>query len=141
MYVLDTDHLGILQRQTSPQFENLTRRLSGRPESDFFVTIVSFHEQILGWNAYLARAKDLVGVLRGYRQLEGILIDFSRSQVLPFGSAAADVFEELRQKRIRIGTMDLRIAAITIAKGMTLLSRNLVDFERIPSLAVEDWTT
>lgn len=61
--------------------------------------------------------------------------------MLPFGSAAADVFEELRQKRIRIGTMDLRIAAITIAKGMTLLSRNLVDFERIPSLAVEDWTT
>ena len=75
----------------------------------------------MGWNAYLARAKDSGGVLRRYRQLEGILIDFSRSQVLPFGSAAADVFEELRQKRIRIGTMDLRVAAITIAKGMTLL--------------------
>jgi predicted nucleic acid-binding protein len=30
---------------------------------------------------------------------------------------------------------------ITIAKGMILLSRNLFDFERVPSLGVEDWTT
>ena len=56
MFVLDTDHLGILQRQSSPQFGNLMRRISRHPQASFFVTIVSFHEQVLGWNAYLARA-------------------------------------------------------------------------------------
>jgi tRNA(fMet)-specific endonuclease VapC len=140
MFVLDTDHLGILQRQTSSQFAILMQRISRYPETNFFVTIVSFHEQVLGWNAYLARAKDSTGVVRGYNKLEGILSDFARSQVLPFSSAAADVFKELRKQRIRIGTMDLRIGAIALANGMMVLTRNLVDFRQVPNLIVEDWT-
>jgi tRNA(fMet)-specific endonuclease VapC len=54
MFILDTDHLGILQRQTLPHYTNLTRRISQHAESNFFVTIVSFHEQVVGWNAYLS---------------------------------------------------------------------------------------
>ena len=38
------------------------------------------------------------------------------------------------------GTMDLKIAAITIANDATLLTRNVVDFQRIPNLRIEDWT-
>jgi len=74
-------------------------------------------------------------------KLEGILSDFARAQVLPYTPAAADVFTELRRHRIRIGTMDLRIGAIAIASGMTVLTRNTVDFEKIPNLTVEDWTS
>jgi tRNA(fMet)-specific endonuclease VapC len=140
MFVLDTDHLGILQRQPAPQFGVLMHKISQYPETSFFVTIVSFHEQILGWNAYLARANDRSGAVRGYTKLEGLPGDFARSQVLPYGSAAADVFEDLRKQRIRIGTMDLRIAAIALANGITVLTRNLVDFARVPNLTVEDWT-
>jgi predicted nucleic acid-binding protein len=40
----------------------------------------------------------------------------------------------------RIGTMDLKIAAIVLSKGDTLLSRNLSEFGRISGLKVEDWT-
>ena len=36
--------------------------------------------------------------------------------------------------------MDLRIGAIAIANGMTVLTCNTVDFERIPGLSFEDWT-
>ncbi len=36
--------------------------------------------------------------------------------------------------------MDLRIASIAIANQMTLLTRNSVDFERIPNVSIEDWT-
>ncbi len=140
MFVLDTDHVGILQRQSTPEFANLMSRISQHAQADFFVTIVSFHEQVVGWNAYLARARDAPSVVRGYGKLEGILSDFARAQVLPYTSAAADEFEHLRQQRIRIGTLDLRIAAIALANGMTVLTRNLVDFGRVPGLAVEDWT-
>ena len=66
MFVLDTDHLGILQRQTDPQCGNLTRRILQYPQASFFVTIVSFHEEVLGWNAYLSRARDASGVVRCY---------------------------------------------------------------------------
>jgi len=36
--------------------------------------------------------------------------------------------------------MDLKIAAIVLANGATLLTRNLADFSGIRGLAVEDWT-
>ena len=37
--------------------------------------------------------------------------------------------------------MDLKIAAIVIANEASLLSRNLMDFSKIPGLKVEDWAT
>ncbi len=39
-----------------------------------------------------------------------------------------------------IGTQDLRIAAITLAVGGILLTRNSRDFEQIPNLSWQDWT-
>jgi tRNA(fMet)-specific endonuclease VapC len=45
----------------------------------------------------------------------------------------------LRRKGIRIGTMDLRIASITLAHDATLLTRNSVDFARVPGLRFENW--
>lgn len=43
-------------------------------------------------------------------------------------------------KRIRVGTMDMRIAAIALSQGLTLLIRNTRDFGRVPGLLTEDWT-
>jgi tRNA(fMet)-specific endonuclease VapC len=37
--------------------------------------------------------------------------------------------------------MDLRIASIALARGYTLISRNLVDFQKVPGLIVEDWAS
>ncbi|MGZ0165877.1 MAG: type II toxin-antitoxin system VapC family toxin, partial [Planctomycetales bacterium] len=106
MFILDTDHLGILQRQRGAEFETLRTRLVQHDESQFFVTVISFQEQIQGWNAYITRSKDEDSAAHAYAKLEGILSDFARAQVLPYTPAAADVFNELRRQRIRIGTMD-----------------------------------
>jgi len=46
----------------------------------------------------------------------------------------------LKSKKIRIGTMDLKIAAIAIANDAILVTRNLVDFEKVPGLNAQDWT-
>ncbi len=140
MYILDTDHLGILQRISDPHYPALSHRIAQHAQSEFYVTIVSFHEQILGWTAYIARARDTGGVVRGYLRLHAILTDFSFAQVLPFDDPAADLFNGFRRQRIRIGTMDLRIASIACTRDMTVLTRNLVDFQQVPHLAVEDWT-
>ena len=36
--------------------------------------------------------------------------------------------------------MDLKIAAIVLVQGATLLTRNLADFGKIDGLVVEGWT-
>jgi tRNA(fMet)-specific endonuclease VapC len=141
VYILDADHLGVLQRQTAREFGVLSQRLAQCQPHDVFTTIVSFHEQLLGWTAYLAKAKGQSQIVRGYERLEVLLSAFGRAQVLPFGPAAAEVFNGLRSSGLRIGTMDLRIASIAIASRMTVLTRNTVDFGKVPGLLFEDWTT
>jgi predicted nucleic acid-binding protein len=42
--------------------------------------------------------------------------------------------------RPRIGTMDLKIAAIVVSRDATLLPRNLAGFRQVPGLQIEDWT-
>jgi tRNA(fMet)-specific endonuclease VapC len=59
---------------------------------------------------------------------------------VPFVRAIA-VFDSLRDQRVRIATMDLRIAAIARSRNLMLLTRNVCDFDRVPGLVTADWTT
>jgi tRNA(fMet)-specific endonuclease VapC len=138
MFLLDTDHLVILQRQSEPGYGRLRAAMSKYASTDFFLAIVSFHEQVLGANAFIAQATTNDAVIRGYQMLELCLIDFNRFQVLPFDAPAAGQFDMLRSQ-VRIGTMDLRIAATALSHSLTVLTRNTVDFEKVPQLVVEDW--
>jgi len=66
---------------------------------------------------------------------------FTQFQVILFDEATDDIFNGLRQQRVRIGTMDLRIAATALQYNLTLLTRNTIDFSKVPGLTFEDWTT
>lgn len=71
--------------------------------------------------------------------MERHLTLYRRVQVLGFNDRSGVEFERLKQARLRIGTMDLKIAAIALAHDATVLTRNLKDFSRVPGLRVEDW--
>jgi tRNA(fMet)-specific endonuclease VapC len=77
MFLLDTDHLVILQRASGPAFAQLTARMALHRPDDFSLSIVSIHEQMLGWNAYIGRAIHQTGIVRGYNKLYELLEDFS----------------------------------------------------------------
>ena len=64
---------------------------------------------------------------------------FRKWDILPLDSAAADAFEQIRSQKIRIGSQDLKIAAIALTRDALLLSANLRDFRRVPGLRVESW--
>ena len=72
--------------------------------------------------------------------LTQMLQDFTEALVIPFDAAAAAAFEELVAQRVRVGTMDLRIAAIALSRGMVMVTRNTSDFRKVPGLQIEDWT-
>lgn len=90
--------------------------------------------------SFLAQARSLTQQVAAYRRLKGVLDRYLKIVVLEFDEAAASEFERLKLARIRIGTMDLKIAAIALANDATVLTRNLQDFSRVPSLRVEDWS-
>lgn len=140
MFLFDTDHMGIIQWQSEPEYSRLMARVARHSSADFFVSVVSLHEEFLGWSGYIAKAKHISGVVKAYDRFLQILNDFDSAQVLPFDDSAAQQFTQLRQQKIRIGTMDLRIAAVALSRGTSLLSRNRTDFAQVPNLVLEDWT-
>ena len=60
-YLLDTDHISILQRRAGPEFAILWRRISRQSRADLGFSIVSFHEQVVGCHAYINRARNIGG--------------------------------------------------------------------------------
>lgn len=140
MFIFDTDHLSILQSRSQPYADALLRRIAEWKRDRFFVTIVSFHEQVLGWNAFINKGNRRDRIVNGYAKYAELLREYSKLQVLHFDDHAADRFESLRQQRVRIATMDLRIAAIALTQDMTVLTRNGVDFAQVPDLRWENWT-
>ena len=59
-----------------------------------------------------------------YSRFHAFLRDLAGRQLLDFDERAAREFRRLRKSKIRIGTMDLRIAAIVLTHGATLITRN-----------------
>jgi tRNA(fMet)-specific endonuclease VapC len=139
-YVLDTDHLSILQRPTSADYVILTGRMSQHPKTDFTASVVSFHEQTLGCHTRINKAKRPAEVIQGYELLKTILDMYAKSTVLPFDAAAAAALDGFTGVRLRRGIMDRRIAAIAVCRKLILLTRNVSDFAGISGLVVEDWT-
>ena len=78
---------------------------------------------------------------RGYALLLETLNSFAKAPVLPFDAKAITIFDEMRSQKVRVSTMDLRIASIAISNNLVLLTRNTGDFSKVPSLITEDWTT
>jgi len=136
--ILDTDVLSIVQRAAGLEYDRLIRRLESA-DDEVAVSIVSFEEQMRGWLAFIARAKSSSQQINGYAKLHALLDDFITRPVLDFDRPSADKFEVLLKSKIRIGVMDLKIAAISLAQDALLISKNLRDFHKVPGLRVEDW--
>ena len=115
-------------------------RLDRLPPDDVATSIISFHEQVQGWLAYLNRARKPQQIVTAYEKLEVIWRWFLKMNVASYTSAAQARFSHIKRSCPRVKTLDLRIASIALASGSTLLSRNLRDFHQVPGLHVEDWT-
>lgn len=140
MIILDTDCLSLLNRENILQSSKLRQNLERFSPDELFTTIITFEEQMRGWLAFIAKAKTPEQQIHAYEKLHQALEAYRNTTVLDFDATAARVFQDLKSQKIRIGTMDLKIASIAIANKAILVSRNLRDFEQVPNLSVQDWT-
>jgi len=73
-----------------------------------------------------------------------VVEDFaSRLDVLPYTARASQHYGAIRAALERagrpIGVNDLHIAAHARSEGLTLVTNNLTEFERVPGLLTENW--
>ena len=136
LYVLDTDTLVLFQVGHAA----VCRQVLSRPIDELAVTVISVEEQLSGWYTLVRRAKNTSQLSRAYQRLADTVHMLGCFPVLSFTEAAIGRFAQLKSLKLRVKHMDLRIAAITLEHGGTLVTRNLRDFCDIPSLALEDWS-
>ena len=137
MILLDTDHVTVLLMPHSARRDHLVARLAAVADEEVGVTVVTVEEQMRGWMSAIAKEKKPQRQVGPYRELARLFEFFAEYEIALFDEAAVAVFEQLG--RIRIGSMDKKIAAIAIAKNALLLTANRQDFEQVPGLRFENW--
>ena len=137
LYVLDTDHLSLILRG----HPKIRERLTAIPPEQIAITIITVEEQLRGRLAQLSKARSGDARSVAYRYLRKAVNDLARLNVLDYDAASDRIYGELRQQRVRVGSQDLRIAAIALANNCNLVTRNYSDFSKVPSLIIDDWTT
>ena len=140
MILIDTDHATYLKYPESDRGRRLIDRLGAIPQSEVVgVAIVTVEERMRGWLAVISKEKQSIRQVVGYRELAQLFEFYQEFQIVLFDEAAARQFDDLRSQRLRLGTMDLKIAATALVNNALLLSANRRDFERVPGLRVENW--
>lgn len=138
LFVLDTDHLSIYQRGVEPLTSKLFK--VAHPPDNLALTIITVDEQLRGRLAQVRNAATSARLAQAYYWLHETFDQLSRFPVLDFDDSAANIYDDLLARKLRVGTQDLRIAAIVLSQGGVLLTRNRQDFGKVAGLQSEDWT-
>ncbi len=136
LYILDSDHLSLYQRGHSP----LGQRLLKIPPAQIAITVISAEELIRGRLAQVRKAAKPQERIYSYHWLVRTLDFLYGFTVLDYDIRAEKQYQSLLERKIRVGTQDLKISAITLSQEATLITRNRQDFERVIGLQFEDWS-
>jgi len=98
------------------------------------------------WLCSVVKAELFFGAMKSTRVAKNLaLLDelFSDFTSVPFDDNAARRYGEIRSDLARkgtpIGPNDLMIAAIASVHGLTLITHNTREFNRVTGLKIEDW--
>lgn len=139
MWILDTDHLTLLLQGNT----TVVNKLAAKAQGEVVITVVTAEEQIWGRLSAIrqaSQASNAEKLVRAYLKFRFALDDLLRFTILDFTQEAYLEYQELRRQKIRVGTQDLRIAAIALSIDATVVTRNQRDFNQVPGLRLEDWT-
>lgn len=116
---------------------DLEPHVARRPDDELFLSVITASELLHG----VRRAADPVQRARRSAFVESILERFPLLPVdLATARAHAQVWADLKSTGTMVGSHDLWLAAACIAHGLTMVTANAREFERVPGLDVEDWS-
>lgn len=129
-YMLDTNIVIFTIKNRPAQVREAFKRHQGQ----LCVSTVTVGELVYG-------AERSAQVERNLADVEGFL---ARVEVAAFDTGAATHFGQLRAELYRIGRpigpYDMMIAGHARSLGLTLVTNNQREFERVPGLRTDDWT-
>ena len=120
----------------------LTARLLAVPIAEQTLPVVVLEEVIRGRFNVIRQAeagRGRITLAEAYDRFQQSVADTRAYTVLPFTAAAEALAAAMRRQRLRVGTRDLRIAAVCIVHGATLVTRNARDYAQIPGLTFDVW--
>ena len=128
-YLLDTNIVIYVIKHRPPEVREVFNRHQGR----MAISAVTLAELLHG-------AEKSADAPRNLRVVEDLC---SRLDVLPYGLKSAQHYGSIRAALERrgqpIGVNDLHIAAHARSEGLTLVSNNLREFDRVEGLLTENW--
>jgi tRNA(fMet)-specific endonuclease VapC len=131
-FLLDTDTCSYIIKRSHP---TLLARLQRVPVDEIAISVVSKAELLYGVEVSPRREHDRVAVTSFLQYV----------QVLELPDVAADHYASIRAELKAIGAMiganDLFLAAHARSLGLTLVTNNTREFDRVPDLLLENWTT
>jgi tRNA(fMet)-specific endonuclease VapC len=136
LYILDTDIPSRLRRGHPIVSQHVGTHSGG----SVAVTVLTVEEQLTGWYSLARRSKQPARVEAAYQELAEAVRFFGRWPILSFTIPAMNRFTQLLALRLNVGSVDLKIAAVVLENNGTLVTRNTRDFQRVPNLALEDWS-
>lgn len=136
LYIFDTDTMTLYERMHPTVLRNVFHHLA----DDIRVSSVTIEEQLTGWFSMIRIARTPQQVEAAHVRLTSTVQLLATWDVLPLTASAVVLYQHLARQRLSVGGNDLRIAAISLAAGATVITRNQRDFRRVPGLACEDWS-
>lgn len=128
-HLLDTDTcIGVLRQRPG-----MVQRLSHLAPADCAISMVTVYELFCG----AEKAKDPAKERQKIERFISTIIEIPLDRVA--AETAARIRAELERQGQPIGPYDLLIAGQSLANGLTLVTNNTQEFQRVRGLKLESW--
>ena len=131
-YMLDTNICIFLIKHRP---ESVIRRFLELEPRDICISSITYAELVYGVEKSRAKEKNRVA----------LILLLSEIEILPYDDVAAQTYgvirADLQRKGTPIGPLDMLIASHAKSRGLTLVTNNTGEFERVEGLKVEDWVS
>ena len=137
--ILDTDSASLFLAGNQKLIDRVTQEVP-----HVVTTIVTVQELFNGWAGRVNDPAEATNLVRIYGKLWQTTEFLKTIEILTFTELANKYYQHLIQEHRFLSKKrlekDMRIAAICLSVGGTIITRNQKDFTQVPNLKIEDWT-